>query len=559
MITTEGEQRIRLLPEHLINQIAAGEVILRPASVIKELGENALDAEASQITFWTEAGGKARIQVSDNGIGMSAIDAELCFERHATSKIYSLKDLYRLRTKGFRGEALASIAAVAEVELFTRRAQDTLGTYVRFAFGKKERVEPVRCAPGTTLIVRKLFHRLPARRKSLRQEETEHRYNLQEFLRLAYPHPERHFRFYHNHTLVYDLPPTSRLERILALHPRLTADMLIPLSEETPFFRIEGYLLAPEHTPARNKENYLFLNSRYIRHIGLQQTIHHTYESLLPAETRPLYWLFLEISPEKVDVNISPSKTEVRLLEEMEIRRALTSVLRRALAVGKVSSAGITTPPPISLPSSSLFYPSEKLSASALQPSLPLNETKSAPPAFLLLYERYLILRKGETTWLMDAVRAYQRILYEKYLRSTGSSQGLLFPLHTPITPLQAAQLQAHLPLLEQHGIRLEVREGKEAVLHGIPAGFSPASASALLEEVLRLVEEEVPPTLWRESLALHLAHQGIPRLPQTLTPEAVENLWEELHATSQPFYSPSGHKILQELRLQDIERIFAD
>ncbi|MCS6790918.1 MAG: DNA mismatch repair endonuclease MutL, partial [Bacteroidia bacterium] len=371
MITTEGEQRIRLLPEHLINQIAAGEVILRPASVIKELGENAIDAEATQITFWTESGGKERIQVSDNGIGMSAIDAELCFERHATSKIHSLKDLYRLRTKGFRGEALASIAAVAEVELFTRRAQDALGTYVRLAFGKKERTEPVRCAPGTTLIVRKLFHRLPARRKSLRQEETEHRYNLQEFLRLAYPHPERHFQFYHNHTLVYDLPPASQIERILALHPRLTPETLIPISEETPFFHLKGYLLAPERTPPRNKENYLFLNSRYIRHVSLQQTIHHTYETLLPAETRPLYWLFLEVPPEKVDVNISPSKTEVRLLEEMEIRRALVSVLRRAVALGKVPITGSPTASPIPLATVAELspLPSEPVSPSLSQPS----------------------------------------------------------------------------------------------------------------------------------------------------------------------------------------------
>lgn len=561
MNTSALEQTIRVLPESVINQIAAGEVVLRPASVIKELGENAIDADAHTISVWTEQGGKTKIQVTDDGIGMSPVDAELCFERHATSKIETAKDLYRLLTKGFRGEALASIAAVAEVDLYTRRPQDVLGTHVKMAFGEKRLVEPTRCAQGTTIIVQKLFSRIPVRRKSLRSDATEHRHNLQEFLRMAYPHPERHFRFYHNNTLLYDLPPTDLLGRILAIHSEVSTEDVVAVEESLPYFSVQGYLVLPEATPPHNREGFLFINRRYIRHPHLQQAIAQVYKSLLPEETRPLYWIFLEVPPAEVDVNITPSKTEARLLHEMEIRAMLQSIVRRAIGTARLTlpdnwlnQATDTLPPAETKPAPKPTVPSASSVAPVLFPVPPAR----SPVDHLLLYGRYLILQKAGEVWLVDLVGAQQRILYERYMRAMPiSPQGLLFPVHAHITPLQAAHLAEWRPQLERMGLTIELREGKEAILHSIPAGLSPAVGGALLEELLRLSADENAPTDWREKLALHIARQGSLRPSQNLSPEAVETLWQDLTHCAEPEYSPTGRRIRFLLTEEVLERLF--
>ncbi|MCS7297934.1 MAG: DNA mismatch repair endonuclease MutL [Bacteroidia bacterium] len=557
MIIDAPEQRIRVLPEAVINQIAAGEVILRPASVIKELVENAIDAQAFTISVWTERGGKQRIQVTDDGMGMSPIDAELCFERYATSKIQSIKDLQRLLTKGFRGEALASIAAVAEVELFTRQPSRPIGTYVRIAFGKKLQVEPTRCAAGTTFIVQKLFHRLPVRRKSLHSDQTEHRYNLQEFFRIAYPHPERHFRFYHNSTLLYDLPPSTLLHRILSIHTDLKEEDLIPVEENTSFFSIQGFLLSPEATPPHNRDSFLFINRRFIRHAALQQAAYSVYKPFLKGEARPLYWLFLEVPPSQIDINVTPAKTEARLLNEMEIRALLQSIIRRALALA-----------PLALPQDWLQKVSSSLPPLPAQqkesqlepfaPSLASVPLSGASSEYFLLYGRYLLLRRGKEIWLIDLLGAYQRILFEKWLNGASiSPQGLLFPVHMPITPLQAAKLRELALSLLNQGLQIEVREEKEVVLHTVPAGLPFTAAAAILEEIIALTNEEEEKINWRERLAQHIARYNVIRPPYTLTSEGVEALWHDLNQCSQPNQSPSGRPIRFLLTEAMLENLF--
>ncbi|MCS6894993.1 MAG: DNA mismatch repair endonuclease MutL [Bacteroidia bacterium] len=559
MTTDALEQRIRVLPESVINQIAAGEVVLRPASVVKELGENAIDAGAFHISFWTERGGKDLIQVSDDGVGMSPIDAELCFERHATSKISSAKDLYHLLTKGFRGEALASIAAVADVHLFTRRHQDMLGTHVHMAFGKKLLVEPYRCAAGTTLTVQKLFYRLPVRRKSLRSDVTEHRHNLQEFFRLAYPHPDRHFRYHHNGVLLFDLPATSLRERILALHPEVQPEDLVPVDETTPFFQVQGFLVLPEATPTQNKDGFLFINQRYIRHAGLQQALMQVYKPFFRGEQRPLYWLFLTIDPSQVDVNVTPSKTEVRLLKEMEIRAMLYSIVRKAVALGRLTPSidwiEKSTESISSLPTEN----SIASSANALVQEPRIVETPLSPTVneCMVLYGRYAVLRKEEEVWLIDISRAYQRILYEQYLREIPvSSQGLLFPVHASVSPEQAAKLAELISDLERVGLRVEIREGKEAVLHSIPVGLAPAIGGVLLEEVIRLAGEDLPAD-WRPRIALNMARYGAPRPPYKLSAEAVDALWNDLMACTDSMRTPTGKPIRFLLTEGLLERLF--
>ncbi len=564
------EQRIHILPENIINQIAAGEVIVRPASILKELLENSIDAQSHNISIWTEEGGKARIQVTDDGTGMSPIDAELCFERHATSKITSLRDLYHLQTKGFRGEALASIAAVAHVELFTRRLTDEVGTHIVVAFGERRLKEPTRCNPGTTLIVSQLFRQLPVRRKSLRSTPTEHRHNLQEFLRVAYPHPEIAYQYYHDQQRLYCLPPQTLQERILALHPTLKPSDLFPLSENTPLFSVEGYLLLPEKIPPDNRENYLFINRRFIRHSGLQQGLGQIYKPLLPGEAKPLYWLFLNIPPNEVDINVIPSKTEARLIHEMEIRQMLMSIVQRALArpylLPRAAVLDLRETPalpealsetPSAIPQAPL--PGRSSSEPALfsgAPGLP-PETQS-----LLIAGRYLIASSSDAgAWVIDVWRAYQRLSYEVFLKKRPlPSQGLLFPVHFPVSPEISAAFMIWQEALAPYGLQIELREGREIVLHTLPAGLAAALAQPLLERLVSLAREA--PDLseaisWDDTLP-HLIHTIFQsHRPRTFTLREAQNILERLQQATNPDYTPDGQPIRLFLSREALEGLF--
>ncbi len=575
MPTSTAEQRIRILPENIINQIAAGEVILRPASVLKELLENSIDAQASQISIWTEEGGKARIQVTDDGAGMSPIDAELCFERHATSKITSLRDLYHLQTKGFRGEALASIAAVAHVELFTRRHTDQIGTHIIMAFGERRLKEPVRCNPGTTLIVTQLFRQLPVRRKSLRTTPTEHRHNLQEFLRVAYPHPEIAYQYHHDAERLYHLPAQPLRERLLALHPTLSPADLIPIYEETPLFTVEGYLLAPEKTPPDNRENYLFINRRFIRHPALQQGLWQVCKPLLRGEARPLYWIFLQIPPNEADINVVPSKTEARLIHEVEIRQMLMSIFQKAVAqmylgfsaetlhlseallLGGERPRSMPAPPAIPFTGSALPAPALFPSVRQVEPHRTGLESQA-----LLIGGRYLITTAHENgAWVIDVWRAYQRVSYEVFLQKRPlPSQGLLFPVHLPALPPVVAAFAGWKDALTSYGLAIEVREGREIVLHTLPAGLSTALAQPLLEKLGHLAQK--PPDLtepipWDETLPrlLHTILQT--HAPRSFTLQEALSLAERLTSTSNPNYTPDGQPIRLFLSREMLENLF--
>ena len=563
-----AEQRIHILPENIVNQIAAGEVILRPASVLKELLENSIDAGAHQISIWTEEGGKTRFQVTDDGTGMSPIDAALCFARHATSKISSLRDLYRLQTKGFRGEALASIAAVAQVELFTRRPIDEVGTHIVMAFGERRLQEPVRCNPGTTIIVSQLFRQLPVRRKSLRSTPTEHRHNLQEFFRVAYPHPEIAYQYFHDEVRLYHLPPQTLQERILALNPTLNPGDLLPVYEQTPLFSVQGYLLSPDRIPPDNKENYLFINRRFIRHAGIQQGIWQVFRPLLRTETRPLYWLFLEIPPNEIDINVVPSKTEARLVNEMEIRYMLASIVQKALARAFVPFSSENFPELGKLPSL------EGLSGVSASPQVPEVRPPQEAPLFhalqrsspetsaILIAGRYLILSATENgAWVIDVWRAYQRLSYEVFLKKRPlPSQGLLFPVYLSLLPEAFSAFAAWKDTLASYGLQMELREGKEVVLYSLPAGLSPTLAQPLLEKLLSLSRENpdlMEAIAWDETLPriIHSILDAQRARPFTL--KEAQDIAERLQQAIDPNYTPAGQPIRLFLSRDILESLF--
>lgn len=322
---------IRLLPESIANQIAAGEVVQRPASVVKELLENAIDANSTQVDVFIKEAGKALIQVTDNGVGMSNSDARMCFERHATSKISTVKDIYALHTMGFRGEAMASIAAVAQVELQTRKYDDETGTSIVVEGGQLTAHEPVACNPGTTAAVKNLFYNVPARRNFLRSNAVEMRHIVDDFIRVALANPLVAMNLHHDAHQLYQLSAGKVAKRIIEIYGRSYQDALIPCEEETAHIRIQGYIGDPSKAKKTRGEQFFFINNRYIRNNYLNHAVLGAYEDILPENTFPFYALYIDIDPATIDVNVHPTKTEVKLSDERNAYAIIRAAIKRAL------------------------------------------------------------------------------------------------------------------------------------------------------------------------------------------------------------------------------------
>ncbi len=324
---------IHLLPDSIANQIAAGEVVQRPASVVKELLENSIDARANTIQLIVKDAGRTLIQVIDDGIGMSATDARMSFERHATSKIRTADDLFAIRTMGFRGEALASIAAVAQVEVRTRRLVDEVGTMIRIEGSEFRSQESVSCSKGTNFQVKNLFFNVPARRNFLKSNPVEMKHVLDEFQRVALAHPEINFTLYHNDVEVYNLPAGKLSRRIVDIFGKTYREQLATCEEETPFVNVDGYVGKPESAKKGRGEQFFFVNKRYIKHNYLHHAVLSAFEATIPEGSSPFYVLFLEIDPSHIDINIHPTKTEIKFDDERAVYAIIRSAVRRAIGV----------------------------------------------------------------------------------------------------------------------------------------------------------------------------------------------------------------------------------
>ncbi len=323
---------INLLPDSVADKIAAGEVIGRPAAAVKELLENAIDAQASHIQLILKNAGTSLIKVVDNGIGMSPMDARLCFSRHATSKIKNAEDLFNLNTKGFRGEALASIAAIAQVELKTKQAEDELGTYIRIEGSKLIEQENCQCATGTQFYVKNLFYNVPARRNFLKKESIEMKYVLEEFQRIVLAHPNISFTLNHNDKEIYHLNRGNLKQRIVAIMNKKYNDKLLVLKEETTSLNISGFIGKPEIARKTRGQQYFFVNNRFVKHHYLQHAIKSCYEGIMHDELNPFFVIFLDIDPARIDVNVHPSKQEIKFEDEKLVYKLLKSVVQKALA-----------------------------------------------------------------------------------------------------------------------------------------------------------------------------------------------------------------------------------
>ena len=593
---------IQLLPDHLANQIAAGEVIQRPASVVKELMENAIDAGATDIRLFIKDAGKELIQVIDNGKGMSPVDARMSFERHATSKIRKIDDLFSIRTMGFRGEALASIAAVARIELKTRTAEDEAGTLLVIEGSEVKVQEPVACNTGTVISVKDLFYNVPARRKFLKSNIVEYKHIVEEFSKVAMAYPHIGFSLHHNNSAQFHLPQGNLKSRVVDLLGNRLEKQLIPIQQETELLNISGFIGKPEAATRTRGNQYIFINNRYIRNAYLNHAIVSAYEGLIDKASFPLYVLCFDIDPQRVDVNVHPTKQEVKFDDDRIIYAYLQSAIKQALAKNNVVppidftlDADIQQLEAIQLPQTpeqqmkagsgylqqsfrekgkaffieksddfkqwqlqkTAFFPEMPVMPDAPQnafsslpkqsPTLSFGEESSTQQP-VIQWREYLIGTVKSGLLLVQHKRAMERILYERFLRRIADqhavSQKLLFPTTFQVSLQDTPLFDALLPELHQMGFDIQPLGHNTFAINGVPPDLDSGGEQALLEEVLEDLKHEskLQQDKYREAVLRTLVKR-IPK-PSVYPNESAQALIDELFACDQPEYTPGGKLI---------------
>ncbi|RAJ98183.1 DNA mismatch repair protein MutL [Larkinella arboricola] len=642
---------IQLLPDSIANQIAAGEVVQRPASVVKELLENSVDAQAKTIQVIIREAGKTLIQIIDDGNGMSETDARMSFERHATSKIRSSDDLFRIRTMGFRGEALASIAAVAQVELRTRRSDasrtnDELGTLIRIEGSEIKTQESVSCLPGTNILVKNLFFNVPARRNFLKTNSVEMRHILDEFQRIALAHPEVAFSLYHNDSEVYNLQAGKLSRRIVDLFGKQYREQLAYCEEETPYVNVRGYIGKPEFARKTRGEQFFFVNSRFVKHNYLHHAVVGAYEGMIQEGSHPFYVLFIDIDPSHIDINIHPTKTEIKFDDERSVYAIVMAAVRKAVGVynltpsldfdsnvnflpvtpapRRTSDVSVESPTsegqsrsvlrPMSNPAWSTDASEKKTSGGldfprksaanwqALFEGVNPPETGATDPADLFgkpaaaehqgqpelvtvesrvnkiksplvaleeigsvfqVHNRYLLLAISEGLLLIDQRKAYERVLYDQYqtalTKRNGVSQQLLFPKTVTVMPVDynlALELRDDLTNL---GFLFDEIGQNAFLIRGVPALSVGENEEELFANLLAQLREDTGRLRLEraEILARSLARRSASRHQKPLAEAEQRGLVEQLMASSNPSYTPSGEPITTVLTLDKLAGLF--
>jgi DNA mismatch repair protein MutL len=613
------ESIIQLLPDAIANQIAAGEVVQRPASVVKELLENAVDAGADKIDVFIKDAGKSLIQVTDSGCGMAAPDARMAFERHATSKIRQQDDLFNIRTLGFRGEALASIAAVAQVKLRSRLHDAELGTEVVIDGGDFKSQEPAACPAGSSFAVRNLFFNVPARRNFLKSNPVETRHILNEFIRVAIPNTDIHFTLRHNTTQVYDLPPASTADRLIALFGKDLDGKLSWIEEASGYVSISGYIGQPEVYRKNRNEQFFFVNNRFIKSPYLNHAISQAYQEVIPKDSFPIYCIFLEIDPVHVDINIHPTKTEVKFDDERTIYQLLHSLAKRGL--GDVHEApvfdftdqklkdaiyssnpqdrsgGLTigdlrgtrkdsdTPAPWAAPREqrqqpqarpqdwdALLRPAEgekPPKRPAAQPSLFPEASSNRPAPIEIQYfgqwqNGLLLAGKKEHFFIIQQQRAHRRILYERFLATQEGpklpSQQLLFPQTFEFSAQDYAALTEAERILGRMGFDVQEFGPQTAAIYGMPAGIPAGKLKNIMKQIIADMQEMGGSHVYEklfEGIARSVAKRSAIHREQQLSEQEANNLLQDLFRCEVPAYSPSGKPVFRQLSLNELSAFF--
>lgn len=576
-----GTGVIRLLPPEIANKIAAGEVVQRPASVLKELLDNALDSGATRIIVTLHQAGRALIQVVDNGCGMTAADLPLCFLRHATSKIQSVEDLSNIRTLGFRGEAMASIASIAQVTLKTKRVEDHTGTLYETWGGEQRAYGPVATDNGTAVMVRNLFYNVPARRAFLKTDATEMRHALTIFQQMAIVNTDVHFELHDETDAIYRLAPAEPEQRIADLFGKEYRASLMALDETAGFVRIHGFVSDPKLARRNRGEQFFFVNGRPFVHRHLVHTVLEQYVPWLRDDSFPFFALQYDLDPELVDVNVHPSKMEVRFEDERTIASLTRSVVRRALnsrfAVPELASASDPFPeftsvfPSFTEPVSGRTAPSAQVpsrinlpgdAASQLYGSHPVGKPEKSS-GFWQLHDQFILTKTLTGLCVIDQQAAHRRILYEKALQAveTGlaGTQQLLFPQSIEFSASDFALLKQLLPDLLKLGFDLTPVSGNTALVAGVPADFTAGDERNLLTSILQQYQQVHPSMNLapRQKLAMAYASRtAIPR-GKRLSLEEMEALFDQLFACASPYADPHGRPTLVIMALDEIRARF--
>lgn len=601
---------IALLPDHVANQIAAGEVVQRPASVVKELVENAIDAGATQVRLIIKDAGKTLIQVIDNGKGMNPFDARMCFERHATSKISNADDLFSLTTKGFRGEALASIAAVSQVEMKTRREGDVVGQRIVIEGGKFVTQEECQCPVGTTFLVKNLFFNIPARRNFLKSDQIEQKHIIDEIERVALPHTELQFVLQSNGNEILNLSGGNLMQRIKNLLGSYLQKELIPIAEDAQFVKISGYVSLPQSAVKNRKDQFFFVNNRFVRNPFLNHAVYEAYKDLIGYQSHPRYFIFLELDPKHIDINIHPTKTEVKFTDDKTVYMLMVSAIKRALGKANVSgSLDFESEMSISLeaPSANKIYTQPKVSYNtnynpfhtqeekstdlqkvnrqhwetmfegfkadpqavslveeAVQQSADQLRKESTDYSVFQLNQKYIVTTgDGHNVFIVDQQRAHERILYEHYLsvkkESPVAMQQLLFPEQLELSANDFGLINGLMDEFRALGFDLTVFGKNSMVVNGVPADLGDFNVTQTLEAILETyrlntIDAKVEK---HDNLCRAIARNTSIRYGKQLEQEEMKLLLTHLMRCENPLYSANGKVVMMEMNYADIEKFF--
>ena len=578
---------IQLLPDHVANQIAAGEVIQRPSSAVKEMLENALDAGANQIQLYIKDAGKTLLQVVDNGCGMSKSDAKICFQRHATSKIKGINDLFKIRTMGFRGEAMASIAAISHVELNTKLTEEKIGTQLVIEGGEIQSEKESVCANGTSIKVKNLFYNVPARRNFLKSDKVELRHITEEFTRIALANPQIKMQFFHNNNELFHLPKSNLRQRIVNLIGGKKNEILVPIEEKTSLVKITGFIGKPESAKRTRGEQYFFVNGRFIKNHYLNHAVNKAFEGLIPSNYFPSHFINLEINPSRIDINIHPTKTEIKFEDEKEIYAIIRATIKRSLGTYNIA-------PSLDFSQESAFTIDYKKESLIQEPKIKIDNTynpfakdksKKTTSQFIEqteIYQEeqqntlnkqddmYAIQIKGEFIaystsdglLLINQVRGHKRILFEYFKKtlnkSINQSQKLLFPKLITLNNKDITLIMELHEILSEIGFIFDQVDKETISINGVPPECKDANLQFLMENLLEQYKSENSIEIeQKEKIAISLSTSLCINKKKILSQKEMRTLKEELLKCENPTICPLGKKTMINIKHSELEKYF--
>ena len=595
---------IKLLPDHVANQIAAGEVVQRPSSVVKELLENSIDSGANKISLLIKEAGRTLIQVVDNGSGMSQKDAIICFERHSTSKITNAADLFNLSTKGFRGEALASIAAISHTELITKDEASDIGTFIRIEGNNIIQNKSIVSNIGSSISVKNLFYNVPARRNFLKSDNVEVRHIINEFHRVALAHPEIHFEFDNNDSQLFSLPTSNIRQRIVNIFGSKSNEKLVPVEEDTEVLKLSGFIFKPEFSKKSRGEQFFFVNNRYIKSPYLNHAVNSAFEGLINSGYNASYFLFLEVEPKRIDINIHPTKTEIKFDDDHTIYAILRSAIKHSLGQFNISPildfdrdknldipykyASMTPNGNIDVDVNPSYNPfennknefnprandlnspkNEELVYSSLSENLDsqFDITDSlkddSKPTVFQLSNKYLVNKIKSGLVIINQNRAHQRILYENFLKyitvQGNESQKLLYPVDIHMSIKEIAIIDNFKTQLNNSGFLFKIINNETLSFSSLPASIEESNLELIIRQLLDNISNEIPDDNFSQTdmISKSLAKSMSIKNGQKLNSNEMEYIVNGLFACKEPNISPFNKRTYITLTSEDLDNKF--